>query len=72
MLIIWGNILAPEFQIELIRIDQCVSYWPTVWMKDADQVQKIAIEWWISFSKSSYGSFWLLNHPEFSKVIYKN
>lgn len=70
MLIIWNTLLLPEYQRELVYVDTRVQYWPACYMKECGYNVAIPIEWWISFSRVSFGIVWCIKHPEHSKIVY--
>lgn len=70
MLVIWNTLLVPEIQVQLVRLDPRVVFWPASWMKDAGYSSAVPIEWWISFSSKGFGSWWVLGHPEECRVVY--
>lgn len=71
MLLVWESKLVPSDQQLLVRIDPLVSYWPNRYWSDGYN-QCVPIEWWISFSSKKFGLLWLIDHSEFSKIIYIN
>lgn len=70
MLIIWNTLLLPEEQRELVQVDSQVHYWPACYMKGIGYNAVVPIEWWISFSRASFGVLWCIKYPIHSRVVY--
>lgn len=70
MLIVWENILPPQEQAYLVRIDPLVRFWPYRYFKSEGYNECIPLEWWISFSKSESGLLWLMHAPDHNRIIY--
>lgn len=68
MLVMWQTLLSSVHECELVVLDRRVCYWPCSWMEGYSD--RIAIEWWISFSSSAAGIMWNLKYPEYSRVVY--
>lgn len=67
MLLIYLTVFQQPQQLFLQHACDSVQYWPRSWANIA--LDPIVTDWWINFSDPCLGYRWILQWPDYTRVV---